>query len=333
MNDVIEAVEERPPGIHLPTRSMPLPASLSQEARDFLLTPPLLDFSTGPMWAYRQTIDDQFAQLAKLQRAIWPVEVAQREINDVRAHIVSPPKETLRSKEHILLNIHGGGFVVGSGSLVEAIPIAHSMGIAAIVPDYRLAPEHPFPAGLDDIVKLYTQLIEDYAPEKIIIYGSSAGAAITLQMMLRLKELGIPLPAAIGAFSPPADLSDFGDSGHLYSLNGTWGGPHVPLDDPLSEIRSYLGGIDPKDPRVSPVYADLAGFPPTLLLAGSRDLLLSCTTRMHLALLSAGAEAELAIFDAMPHCHWFAFHLPEARVALDLMVKFFDRRLGLPLRS
>ena len=333
MSDALEATEECRPGLHIPSRPMPLPAGLSQEAQDFLLMPPALDFSVGPMWAHRETVDGQFAQLAELQRAVWPVDVEETEVNDVRVHVVTPSGGELRSKEHILLNIHGGGFVMGAGSLIEAIPIASLMGLAVVVPDYRLAPEHPFPAALDDAVKVYARLREDYSPEKIIAYGSSAGAAITLQMVVRLKELGMPLPAAIGAFSPPSDLSDFGDSGRLFSLNGIWGGLHIALDDPLSEIRSYLGGIDPKDPRVSPVYADLAGFPPTLLLSGSRDILLSGTTRMHLALLSAGAEAELAIFEAMPHCHWFAFHMPEARLALDLMAKFFNQRFGLPLSS
>ncbi|WP_257547053.1 alpha/beta hydrolase [Sphingopyxis sp. DBS4] len=330
MNDFLDATGECDPGLCLPARPMPLPGSLSQEARDFLLTPPAVDFSIGPMWDYRKTIDGQFAQLADLQRDVWPVDVEEADINDVRVHIVSPPGDALRSSEHILLNLHGGGFVMGSGSLIEAIPIARLTGLAVVVPDYRLAPEHPFPAGLDDAVKVYARLLEDYAPEKIIVYGSSAGAAITLQMILRLKELAMPLPAAIGAFSPPSDLSDFGDSGRLYSLNGIWGGLHIAVDDPLSEIRAYLGGVDPKDPRVSPVYADLAGFPPTLLLSGSRDLLLSSTTRMHLALRSAGADAELAIFEAMPHCHWFAFHMPEAQLALEQMAEFFSRRLGLP---
>jgi epsilon-lactone hydrolase len=314
-----------PDGLHLTARAVPLPSGLSDEARALLLTPPPLDLSNGPMWHHRQAADRQFALLADLQRQLWPVAVTDDAIGGVPVKWVAPPSVAPMGGAHVLMNLHGGGFVLGSGSLVEAIPIAHLTQLPVVMVDYRLAPEHPFPAAVEDAVAAYRGLLDHYAANRIILYGSSAGAALTMQTVLRLRELDLPLPAALGGFSPPSDLSDLGDSGSIFTLNGLWGDIHLPPDHVDSEIRAYLGGVDPKDPRVSPVYADLTGLPPTLLLSGSRDLLLSGTIRLHVALKSAGVEAHLAVFEAMPHCHWLAFHLPEARQATAMMVDFFQR--------
>lgn len=136
------------------------------------------------------------------------------------------------------------------------------------------------------------------------------------------------MPACAGIFSGGGDLIDFGDTAQIFTLNGFFGHPLFPLDHELSEVRAYLGGIDPCDPLVSPVRGDLSGYPPVLLLSGTRDAVLSATTNFHRALRRAGVDADLMVFDAMPHTHWYALHLPETLEALNAMAHFFMDKLA-----
>ena len=149
---------------------------------------------------------------------------------------------------------------------------------------YRLAPEHPFPAGLDDSVAVYKELLKTYKPSHIGIYGTSAGAILTAEVTAKLKQLSLPLPAATGIFSGMGDFSKSGDSIAIYALNGFAGhlDPPKPGDGGL---QYYAASTDPKDPVLSPLYADLSGFPPTLFITSGRDLLLSGTTLLHRAYL------------------------------------------------
>ena len=213
-------------------------------------------------------------------------------------------------------------------ALVEAIPIANLTKTRVVSVDYRLAPEHPFPAAIDDILAVYKELLRTYRPDNIGLFGSSAGAILTAEAAVRLRQLDLPLPAALGVFSGSGDLSDFGESMAMYTLFGFWGELLRRFDDPGSEVKAYLGDHDPMDPVVSPIHADLRGFPPTLLITGTRDFLLSPTTIFHRALRRSGVEADLVVFEAMPHCHWLAVHLPESKEALEIMTDFFDRKLG-----
>lgn len=224
-------------------------------------------------------------------------------------------------------NIHGGGFVMGAGSIAEAVPFAYLTGAPIYCIDYRLAPEHPYPAAVEDCIAAYGAILERHPGVPIGLYGSSAGASLVFQLLHDLRARELPLPGAIGPFSPPADLSDFGDSGRLFTMTGLWGNLHLELDHEWSEVRAYLGGLDPKNPRVSPVYGDLRAYPPALLVSGTRDILLSGTTRLHRRLVDAKVAAELIVFEGMPHCHWFTFHLPEAEEFLSRAVEFFDRHL------
>ncbi|HEY1462231.1 MAG TPA: alpha/beta hydrolase fold domain-containing protein, partial [Terriglobales bacterium] len=142
-----------------------------------------------------------------------------------------------------------------------------------------------------------------------------------------LKQLNLPLPGALGIFSGLADFSCPGDSWQLFALNGFPGmlkptyPNHLPDD-------AYVGKTDRKDPVLSPLFADLHGMPPTLLVTSTRDILLSGTTIFHRALLSSGVDAQLVVFEALPHAFWYHFELPETNEALNLMAKFFDQKLG-----
>ncbi len=192
---------------------------------------------------------------------------------------------------------------------------------------YRLAPENPFPAAVDDVVAVYKELLKTYKPRSIGIFGTSAGAILTAEVTVRLKQLGLPLPAALGIFSGLADFSRAGDSWQLFALNGL-PGDMKPIDPNHLPDDSYVGKTDRKDPVLSPLFADLHGMPPTLLVTSTRDILLSGTTIFHRALLGAGDDAQLIVFEALPHAFWYHFQLPETKEALELMAKFFDEKVG-----
>jgi acetyl esterase/lipase len=139
--------------------------------------------------------------------------------------------------------------------------------------------------------------------------------------------LGLPLPAALGFFSGLADFSRTADSQQLFALNG-FSGNLSPQNPNGNHDASYVGKTDPRDPVLSPLFADLHGFPPTLLVTGTRDLLLSNTAIFHLALLRAGVNARLLVYEAMPHAFWYHFDLPETKECLEMMAEFFNDNVG-----
>ena len=315
-------------------RTVPVPKTVSAEAQAFLGTPPWGDTPPPPtdgpipMWAMRDYVDGQMSLLADAARERYPVQIEEIEISGVRCHLVKPLDIPPENTGKVLMNLHGGGFVMGAGSLVEAIPVAHLAKVPVIAVDYRLAPEHPYPAAVDDAVAVYRQMLDYHAPEQIGIYGTSAGGFLTGQTIVRLQREGLPLPSCCGVFTAGADLTDLGDTARIFTLMGFWGDPILAVDHPVSEIRAYVGGADASDPGISPIKGDLAQFPPTLLMSGTRDAVLSATASFHRALRRAGVPADLYVFEAMPHAHWYMLHLPEAQEAVEIMARFFLEHLG-----
>jgi len=231
------------------------------------------------------------------------------------------------NRGRVLINLHGGGFVSDSGSLIEGIPIANLAKIKVVSVYYRLAPENPFPAAVDDVIAVYQGLLKTYNPHGIGIFGTSAGAILTCEVAVRLKQLGLPLPAALGAFSVLTDFSRPSDSRQIFTLDGL-PGRLQPIDPKRAPVDPYPGTTDRKDPVLSPLFADLEGMPPSLLITSTRDLLLSDTTMFHRALLRAGNDAQLVVFEALPHAFWYHFQLPETKECLELMARFFDQKLA-----
>lgn len=312
---------------------VPVPATVSVEARTFLATapwaePPDPDAERLPMWMLRSFVDEQMKTLSDAALQHYPVDVEEIEIAGVRCHLVKPKEIPPENQGLTLMNLHGGGFVLGSGSLIEAIPVAFHAKVPVVAVDYRLAPEHPYPAAVDDAAAVYRTMLEYHRPDQIGIYGGSAGGFITGQTIMRLEKEGMPLPACCGIFTAGGDLGDLGDTASIFTLMGFWGDLVLPVDHEISEIRAYLNGADPRDPGVSPIYGDLGRFPPALLVSGTRDALLSATASFHRALRRAGRSADLFVFEAMPHAHWYTFHLPEAQEAITVMTEFFLRHLG-----
>ncbi len=244
----------------------------------------------------------------------------------VRTDIITPLAMPEANRKRVLINLHGGGFISDSGSLIEGIPIAHLTKMKVVSVYYRLAPENPFPAAVDDVVAVYKELLKTYQPRSIGIFGTSAGATLTPEVAVRLKQLGIPLPGALGMFSTHPDFSRPTDSQQLFALNG-FSGNIAPKDPNLLPDDAYAAKTDRKDPVLSPLFADLHGMPPSLLVTSTRDLLLSDTSMFHLALLHAGVDSQLLVFEALPHAFWYHFQLTETKEALDMMAKFFDEKV------
>jgi acetyl esterase/lipase len=150
---------------------------------------------------------------------------------------------------------------------------------------------------------------------------------LTAEVAVRLQQLRLPLPAALGIFSGLADFSRVGDSRQMFTLQGL-PGQLEPVDPTHLPDDPYVGKTDRKDPVLSPIFADLRGMPPTLLVTSTRDLLLSDTATFHRALLHAGDDARLVVFEALPHAFWYNFNLPETAEALQIMANFFDQKVG-----
>jgi acetyl esterase/lipase len=310
------------------TRVVPLPAAVSPEAQKGLAHQ-VSDAKPTQTLAQRRTETNAAAAAgAKANRAVYPVNITSSKIAGIPVWVVTPVDGVPANKQdRVLINIHGGGFTTDSGSLNESIPMANLTRTKVISVLYRLAPEHPFPAAVDDTVAVYRELLKTYKPQNTAVYGTSAGAILTAEAAVKFKQLGLPLPAALGIFTGSGDFSKAGDSHAMYTVRGLAGYLEPPAPG-VQGLPDYVGSANPKDPVLSPVYADLHGMPPALFITSTRDLLLSDTATLHRAFLRAGVEAQLVVFDGLNHAFWYNPNTPESREADSIMARFFDDHLG-----
>ncbi len=308
------------------TRVIPMPTTVSPEGQKWLES--LTHNKSGPqsLEEQRKGTDAWRVEGTAAARKHFPVNVEEKIIAGVRTDIITPLEMPEANRGRVFINLHGGGFVTDSGSLIEGIPIANLAKTKVVSVYYRLAPEYPFPAAVEDVVAVYKELLRDYKPQSIAIFGTSAGGILTAEVAVRLKQLGEPMPAALGLFSILADFTKPSDSQNFFTLSGLPGdmAPQYPSE---GHDGPYVGKTDPKDPVLSPMFADLHRMPPTLLVTSTRDALLSNTALFHLALLRAGNDARLLVYEAMPHAFWYHFEFFETQDALQQMAKFFDEKV------
>ena len=300
-------------------RAVPIPKTISPEACALM--------ASGKRWTPEPGTKEA-ADFDEKLHATYPVEITETPVAGVACKVVIPKRAAMLKQDRVLICLHGGGFTSDSGSSLEGTTIAALTGTKVIAVEYRLAPQNPFPAAVDDAVTVYKQFLKQYAPKKIGVYGTSAGAVLTAQMVVESRRLGLPLPAVLGFFSGYVDLARYGDSRFLYGTNG-----FTNFSAMLSALKGlgmvpYVGEHDRRDPVLSPIYSDLKGFPPTLCMTSTRDHCLSGTVDFHRALLRAGVDARLMVFDAMPHAFWYLFDLPESKEALEAQATFLDRHLA-----
>jgi acetyl esterase/lipase len=232
-----------------------------------------------------------------------------------------------RPSSPVILYTHGGAYT--SGSLVSHRPyvarLAHAAGAAVLHIDYRLGPEHPFPAAVDDALTAYRWLLaEGTDPSRLAVAGDSAGGGLALALLVALRDAGDPLPAAATLFSPWTDLTLSGDSAESRNAVDVM----LTKEELRIEATNYLGGADARDPLASPVFADLSGLPPLLLEVGDPEVLLDDSTRVAERATAAGTEVDLRVWPEVFHV-WIAAAglMPEADAAMAEVVAWLDGRL------
>jgi acetyl esterase/lipase len=308
------------PAAHMP----PPPETLSAEARAHLAA--TASAGPPPMISMEQIVQIRFftdqiqLMVGAEQQKAHPVTIADDVIADVPVRRIKRASGEI-DPSRVLMNLHGGGFATDAGSLTENIPIAALSGVEVVAVLYRLSPEHPYPAAVDDALAIYKALLADYHPSDIGVYGTSAGAVIGPQLMMRLNKEGLPLPGALGVFSGEPDLVGTADSLKIFAspIEG-----QMLIDAKLA----YVGDADPSDPLLSPIFGDLSFFPPTLLVSSGRDVLLSGTANLGRKLGDAGVIAELIVYDALPHAFWANILAPESEDAFRRMTLFMLKHLG-----
>ena len=253
-----------------------------------------------------------------------PASVTSGKIAGVAVHEVRPAG---RASAGTLVCLHGGAFLwgAGAGAVLEAMPVAAATGMRVVAVDYALAPEHPYPAAVEDVLAVIASLRAEGAG-RLGVYGCSAGAWLTAQVVARLSADGLAVPDAV-AMLHGSGLDVGGDSlGLAAQLNGT------PAAADIARMHDlpYFTGTDPADPLVFPgEHPDvLAAFPPSLLITGTRDFAAGSVSVMHRRLAAADVDARLFLFDGLWHAHHVDTGLPEAREVYAIMAHFFGRHLA-----
>src|SRR5205807_3313507 len=328
------AQSQTPFQLDVPAKSVPVPPTVSPEMQKIIGLPLRTNWNvlpkTGDEW--KPVAEAGAAGTIKNLPGIserLKVKVEKSTLNGIKVFIVTPEVIAPNNRNRLLVHMHGGCYVLnpGEAALPEAMFMAGFGHIKVISVDYRMPPEAYFPAALDDGIAVYKAVSKMTNPKNIAIFGSSAGGALTLEMILKAKQEGLPLPGAIAPGTPMSDVTKVGDT---FVTNAMLDNVLVSPDgfcDAATKV--YANGHDLKDPLLSPVYGDMQGFPPTILTSGTRDLLLSNTVRVHRKLRQAGVEAMLQVYEGQSHAQYYRDDTsPEAREAFEEIAGFFNKHLG-----
>lgn len=271
---------------------------------------------------------ERFEQFGQSFRVLSGTLVATIDIDGLHSEWVIPPNAL---PQRTIFYLHGGGYKVGSCASHRAMVsyIAEACQAQTLLPDYRLAPEHPFPAALEDAITAYHWLLsQGHTPENVVIMGDSAGGGLALATLLSLREQGTPLPATTVLFSPWADLALTGESvktrAHAEIL--------LRIGILKDMAHKYYGDHDVRWPLISPLYADLHGLPPMLIHVGDDEILLNDSTRLAERAQAAGVDATLTVWLGMWHLfHWAVLYdVSESKQAIAEIAAFVDKHVGQP---
>jgi acetyl esterase/lipase len=320
--------------LQVPAKTLPVPTDVSPEMQKIIAAP------RNPTWNVLWKTGEEWRAAANAQavktlqgipamRERLHVTMQSATMDGVRVYVVTPDVIPPEHRDKLLIHVHGGCYVMfpGESGTSEAIMMAGLGHFKVISVDYRMPPEGYFPAALDDAMTVYKAALKTAAPKNMAVFGTSAGGALVLEMMLQAKQQGLPLPAAIAPGTPMADVTKTGDT---FYTNEMVDNVLVSRDGSCDAgTLVYAHGHDLKDPLLSPVYGDMHGFPPAILTTGTRDLLLSNTVRVHRKLRQAGVDAQLEVFEGQSHAQYqFDDRVPETKEAFGEITAFFDRHLG-----
>ena len=318
----------------VPAKTVPVPDTVSPQMQKLIAAPLTPTWNVIPNTAegWKEQVNAGAAASMRglpALRETLRVKVEPMTIDGVKVYMVTPEVIPPENRNRLLVHVHGGCFVSfpGESGTGEAVYMAGFGRFKVISVDYRMPPDHPYPAALDDAMTVWKAATKMAAPKNMAIFGSSAGGNLTLAMILRAKQDNLPLPGAIAPGTPMSDLTNVGDSFRTNAmLDNVLVAPDASCD---KRAALYTNGRDLKDPMLSPVYGDMRGFPPAILTTGTRDLLLSSTVRVHRKLRQAGVEAVLQVFEGQSHAHYYRdVSAPETKEAFDEIARFFDKHLG-----
>lgn len=293
------------------------------------LFPALGKAKPNEILALRQSFAEYFYTTPRYTDMLgrYDVSIQSRNIGGTATEVFTPVEGVAHANQKkVLINLHGGALVCGERTYarLESIPIAAMAKIKVVSVDYRMGPEHRFPAASDDIAAVYQALLQRYKPENIGIYGSSAGGLLTAQSIARLQKENLPLPGAVGMFGGAGYFWDQGDLGYFFqAMQGLAEPPVGP------ETNPYLRGVDNQDPMVFPGNSPeiLAKFPPSLLISSTRDFALSSVVHTHSELIKQGVDADLHVWEGLDHCFYCCCEQPESRQAYKVIVDFFNKHI------
>src|SRR5258706_4559919 len=318
---------------NMPARTIPVPNTVSPQIQKLIAAP------LSPTWnVIPKTPAEWKAQIASAAAAAMQTLPALREklgvkvepvtIAGVKAYRITPRNIPPENANRLLVHVHGGCYVNGPGEsgTSEAVLMAGFGHFKIISVDYRMPPDYPYPAALDDAMAVWKAAVKMADPKNMAIFGSSAGGALTLEMVLRVKQDHLPMPAAIAPGTPMADLTNSGDTFRTNAmLDNVLVAPDASCD---KRAALYANGHDLKDPMLSPLFGDMHGFPPAILTTGTRDLLLSNTVRVHRKLRQAGVEASLQVYEGQSHGQYSRdVDAPETKQAFEEIGHFLDKHL------
>ncbi|WP_158742305.1 alpha/beta hydrolase fold domain-containing protein [Acidisphaera sp. L21] len=318
----------------VPARSIPVPTDVSPQMAAIIGAPLRAEWNVLPKSGeeWRARADAGAVATAKIVDGMAErlhVKIESGVTDGVKVFTLTPDVIPPENQNRLLVHVHGGCYLLnpGKAGLVDAVLLAGFGHFKVLAADYRMPPDAYFPAALDDAMTVYKAAIKMTNPKNIGVFGMSAGGALTLEMMLRAKLEGLPMPAAIAPGTPMADATKVGDS---FQTNELVDNVLVSRDGFCDAATVfYAHGHDLKDPLISPIYGDMHGFPPAILTTGTRDLLLSNTVRTHRKLREAGVEASLQVYDGQAHAEFARDDTaPENAEAFHEIAAFFDAHLG-----